>query len=61
MSKYKVIKPFYDVNHHVNYFVDEGYPKGEFETSTSRLEELTSRSNNIGVPLIEEIKKNTKK
>lgn len=55
MSKYKVIKPFYDVIHHVNYFVDEAYPKEGMKANIVRLEELSSDKNGIGKALIEEI------
>ena len=56
MSKYKVIKPFYDVNHHANYFVDEAYPKEGLKADIDRLEELSTNKNGIGTALIEEIK-----
>jgi hypothetical protein len=56
MSKYKVIKPFYDVNHHANYFVDEIYPREGLKADIDRLEELSTNKNGIGTSLIEEIK-----
>lgn len=56
MSKYKVINPFYDVIHHVNYFVDEAYPKEGMKVDIDRLEELSTKKNGIGKALIEEIK-----
>lgn len=56
MSKYKVIKPFYDVIHHVNYFVDEAYPKEGMKADIDRLEELSTKKNGIGKALIEKIK-----
>ncbi len=56
MSKYKVIKPFYDINHHINYFVDEIYPKEGLKADIDRLKELSTNKNGIGTALIEEIK-----
>lgn len=56
MSKYKVIKPFYDIKHHINYFVDEFYPREGLKVDIDRLEELSTKKNGIGTSLIEEIK-----
>lgn len=58
---YKVIKPFRDLqddNH--RYIPGDEYPRSGLEVSDSRLEELSTKNNRIGYPVIEIINEEPK-
>lgn len=60
--QYKVIKLFTDLqdNNH-RYEVGDTYPRTGYVSTPERIQELASSDNRQGVPLIEEVKKRTKK
>ena len=58
---YKVIKPFRDLkddNH--RYIPGDEYPRSGLEVSDSRLEELSTKNNLVGYPVIEIINEEPK-
>lgn len=52
---YKVIKRFFDLQQDCCYAVGDEFPRGNIKVDADRINELSSNSNKLGVPLIVEI------